>query len=427
MSQRRLAPLLILATVAVLLFFLPAGNRLLVDWWWFREIGYQIVFTRELVATVALFLGAGGLSAGVLYLNLRMAQRGLVPEPMVWRLGETTPRVDVTAGLRRLSLPIALGIGLLAGLAATQATDTLLQFIYRTPFGVADPIFSRDIGFYVFTLPALSWVIGFLYSLALISLFIVVPVYWLRGDVVARVRRLMIEPTAGLHIAILLAALFLLTALRLWLVAIPNLLFSSTGPLFGASFTDVQARLPALRVTAVAAGVVAVIVVVGALRRQLPVYGLRAVVGYLALVLIGRGLIPAAIQKLVVAPTELTREAPVSGAPHRRHPPGVGARQRGDPRPARRGRSRHGRHQGQRTHHRQRAAVGPGPAAARPSGSCRRSAPTTTSSRWTTTATGSTASTGRCCCRRASSTRRRSPRARSSTSTSPSRTAWDSP
>ena len=55
---------------------------------------------------------------------------------------------------------------------------------------------------------------------------------------------------AGLHLAILLAALFLLTALRLWLVDIPGLLYSTTGPLVGASYTDLHARLPALRVSA---------------------------------------------------------------------------------------------------------------------------------------------------------------------------------
>jgi hypothetical protein len=308
--RRRLAPLLILAALAALLLFLPAGTRLLVDWWWFREIGYQIVFVREVVARLALFLAAGGLSAGILYLNLRVAQRGLVPEPMVLRLGESVPRVDVTAGLRRLSFPIALIAGALAGLAATRAADPLLQFVYRTPFGVTDPVFSHDVGFYVFTLPVLSAVTGFLHSLGLISLIAVTPIYWLRGDLVARSRWLRIEPTAGLHIAILLAALFLLTALRLWLVSAPQLLFSSTGPLFGASFTDIHARLPALRVTAVAAVLAAGTVIVGALRGNLPGYALRVVVGYLALVLVGRGLIPVATQKLVVGPTELTRETP---------------------------------------------------------------------------------------------------------------------
>ncbi|MEO7476665.1 MAG: UPF0182 family protein [Gemmatimonadales bacterium] len=88
-----------------------------------REIGYQIVFARELVTQLVLFLGVGGLTMGVLYLNLRTAQRGLVPDRLVLRLGQSAPRVDLTAALRRLSLPVSLVIGLLAGFAATAAWD----------------------------------------------------------------------------------------------------------------------------------------------------------------------------------------------------------------------------------------------------------------------------------------------------------------
>ena len=130
----------------------------------------------------------------------------------------------MTAALRRLSLPVAVVVGLLSGLAATSAWDVVLRAIYGTPFGIADPIFSRDIGFYVFTLPALSAAIGFLTALTRLCLFLLIPLYWMRGDVVLRPRGLSIEPAAGLHLAILLAVLFVLTALRLWMVEIPDLL-----------------------------------------------------------------------------------------------------------------------------------------------------------------------------------------------------------
>ena len=132
----------------------------------------------------------------------------------------------------------------------------------------------------------------------------------MRGDLVLGPRRLVVEPSAGLHLASLLAATFLLTALRLWLVEIPGLLYSTTGPLTGASYTDLHARLPALRVSAVAAVLAAVAVLIGGIWRRLPRYGLLAVAGYLAVAVLGRGLLPTAIQKFVVAPTELTRETP---------------------------------------------------------------------------------------------------------------------
>ena len=309
MFRHRLTPILLLAVFAAV-FILPASYVLITDWWWFREIGYQIVYTRELTTRALLFLAAGGLTAGVLYLNLRAGQRGLVPNPVVLRIAPAAPHLNLTAALRRLSLPVALVLGLLAGLAAAPGWDLVLRLLYGTRFGIADPIFSRDIGFYVFTLPALSAAIGFLTTLVRLCLFLLLPLYWLRGDVVLRPRGLSIEPAAGLHLAIVLAVLFLLTGLRLWLVDIPGLLYSTTGPLVGASYTDLHAGLPALRVTAVLAVVAAVAVLVGGLRRQLGLYALLAVGGYFIVAAVGRGLFPRAMQSFLVAPTELTRETP---------------------------------------------------------------------------------------------------------------------
>ncbi len=309
MLRRRLV-LILLAAAFAALFFFPAFSTLLTAWWWFREIGYGIVFTRELTTRVLLFLAAGGLTAGVLYLNLRTAQQGLVPEPVVLQFGPASSRLNISAALRRLSLPVALALGLLTGFSVTPAWDLVLRVIHRTPFGIADPVFSRDIGYYVFTLPGLSLALGFLTTLAVLSLLLVVPLYWMRRDIVPGPRRLMVEPTAGLHLAILVAAVFLLTALRLWLVEIPGLLYSTTGPLIGASYTDLHARLPALRISAVVALLAAVAVVIGGIQSRLPRYGFLAVVSYLGVAVVGRGLFPLAMQKFVVAPTELTRETP---------------------------------------------------------------------------------------------------------------------
>jgi uncharacterized protein len=309
----------VIVTFGILLFlstvFFPTFTGLLTDWWWFQEIGYQVVFSRPLITSLLLFVVVGGLTFAALYLNLRTAQRGLVPYPVALRFTPTAPRIDVIGPLRRLTLPASLTIAVLSGLGATGAWELVLGFLYRTPFGVRDPVFSRDVGFYVFTLPALGAGLGLLSTLLVLSLISSVPLYVLRGDVVVapgpgRAPRLRIEPSAGWHIASLLAGLFLVTALRLWLVDIPNLLYSTTGPLVGASYTDLHASLPALRISAFIALLAAVTVLVGAMRRELGRYALIAVVGYLAVAFVGRALVPGFMQKFLVAPTELTRETP---------------------------------------------------------------------------------------------------------------------
>ncbi|HEX7336845.1 MAG TPA: UPF0182 family protein, partial [Gemmatimonadales bacterium] len=315
MLRRRLV-FLLLAAAVVAVFFVPTLIGLLADWWWFQEIGYQIVFTRELGTRVLIFLAGGGLTFAVLYLNLRVAQRGLVPNPILLQLAPSAPRLNLTAAMSRLSLPVSLVLALLTGLALTPAWDMVLRVLYRTPFGISDPIFSRDIGFYVFTLPGLATGLGFLSALVIISLLMVLPLYGLRRDIMIGARgpgrppALRIEPSAGLHLASLLAALFLLTALRLWLVDIPGLLFSTTGPLVGASYTDLHATLPALRVSAVLALLAAVAVLLGGIRNRLPRYGLLAIGGYMAVAILGRSIYPALMQKFIVSPTELTRETP---------------------------------------------------------------------------------------------------------------------
>ena len=314
MPRSRVILLLAVAWFA-LLFFVPTLLGFLVDWWWFQEIGYQVVFIRELITQLLLFLIVGGLTFGFLYFNLRLAQRGLVPYPVVLRFTQGAPRVDLTGPLRRLTLPASLVLGVLAGLASTPAWATVLRSMYATPFGTRDPVFGRDVGFYVFQLPAISVLVGFLFALLLVTLVALVPVYALRGDIqidpgARRTPRLRVEPSAALHLGSVLSALFMITALRLWLVDIPNLLYSTTGPLVGASYTDLHASLPAMHLSAAIAVIAAVAVLIGAMRRELGRAAVLAIAGYWVVAIVGRGFFPGLMQKFVVAPTELTRETP---------------------------------------------------------------------------------------------------------------------
>lgn len=310
MPRSRSIAFWLVALVILGLLALPALTRLLAEWWWFQEVGYQVVFRRELLTKVGLFAGVGTVTTLVVYLNLRFAQRGLVPHPRVFTLGEAMPRVNLPAELRKRTLPIAMILGLLSGLAVTPLWTTVLQAMHATPFGVADPAFGRDVGWYVFTLPALTVLVGYLAGITLLTLVLVGVIYLLRGDIIPAPRAIRVEPTAGMHLAILLATSFLLTAIRLWLVDIPALLYSTTGPLVGASYSDMHSTLPALKTTAILAVLAAGLVLLGGIRRQLPRYGVLAIAGYFAAVLLGRGLFPSFMQKFVVAPTELTRETP---------------------------------------------------------------------------------------------------------------------
>jgi uncharacterized membrane protein (UPF0182 family) len=308
--KRRIAPAAYIALVAALLISVPLLSGFYADLWWFQEIGYEAVFMRELLTRVVLFLGVGVFVAAVLQVNLALAQRGPSTTAIQIQLGNTDQHLDLSAGLRRLGRPVAIMLGVFFGLGASAAWDRVLQFSQRTPFGINDPIFARDVSYYVFTLPAASWLLSVLSSLAGLCLLAVAAVYFVRGEITFRPQQLRVEPAAGRHLGVLLAVAFVLTALSLWFVDVPGLLFSSTGPLVGASYTDLHAKLPTLRLSAVVALLAAGLAVVGAARRQFGWYAFLAVGAYVVVGVLGRGVFPAIMQKFVVAPTELTRETP---------------------------------------------------------------------------------------------------------------------
>src|SRR6266550_2167012 len=129
--------------------------------------------------------------------------------------------------------------------------------------------------------------------------------YGVRRDIVVFRRQVTVEPSARLHLAVLIALLFVLVALSVYFVRLPGLLYSTTGPLVGASFADLHARLAGL--AAVAGGA---LVLWGAKSQRLARNTVLAVGLYLGVSLLGVALYPALIQKLVVAPNELVKETP---------------------------------------------------------------------------------------------------------------------
>ncbi len=310
MSSAKFPRILFLLAIPLAIFLLPTLSNLLIDYWWFQEVGYESVFTTSLLTKLTLFVVVAAVAALVLAGNLWFAQRGAIPEPVLVRIGEAVQTVDLTGVLRRFSKPVVIVLTLMIALGATAMWETVLLYLNRASFGTTDPIFARDIGWYVFSLPALSALLGIVRSLLTLSLVLLIPVYFFRGDVVLLPRGLRIESTAGRHLGVLLALWLVLTAVSLWFVDSANLLSSSTGPLVGASYADLNATLPALRVSAVVAVIGALLVLVGAMRAQLGWYAFLAIGSYAAVGVIGRGVLPGLVQKFVVAPTELTKETP---------------------------------------------------------------------------------------------------------------------
>jgi len=308
--MRMLRPVWIIGIVFLAFGAIPTIVGFVTDWLWFREIGYQTVFTTELMTKVLLFAAATLIAYLFITLNARYAAGGLSKAPVLWRVSPDLPPIDIGRSLSKIVVPIGAVVALLFGMSAAGNWMEALQFLNRSAFGVSDPVFGREVGYYVFTLPAIASVIGMLRGLVIFTLIASLFLHMLRGRVVLPPQRVGLQPPADKHVAALLVAFLILTAVQIRLVRIPELMYSTTGPLVGASYSDLHASLPALHITAITALIGSGLVVYGMLRKKIVWFTLVSFVAYVGVSFVVGGLFPWAMQRFVVAPTELTREAP---------------------------------------------------------------------------------------------------------------------
>ena len=300
-----------------LVIVLPSIAQRLADWLWFREIGFERVFLTKIAAQWSIGLLSAAIAFAVLYGNARYALRGLVVGDARVRgpitdISSVATAVGAHASrlMRALALPWTALIAFVVALSMASQWNTALQAFYRTPFGATDPIYGRDIGYYVFVLPAIEAVVGFAFSLVLLSLLLVaIPIHFARAEAGRGDEVLVIPPHARQHLAILAALALLVIAVRTELVSLPGLLFGEHLPLSGANYVDLRARVPAMHILAVAALIGAGLIAWSGVRGRMAYVAARVVAGYAALVVLAV-LVPAAYQRLVVQANELSYETP---------------------------------------------------------------------------------------------------------------------
>ena len=308
----------ILAFAFLLLFVLvPSLTSRLADWLWFREIGFERVFLTRIATQWIIGPIAGLVAFAVLYGNARYALRGLVDEEARVH-GPITDLRDIAAqagvhavrAVRVLALPWSALLSFFVALSVASQWNTVLQAIYRTPFGQIDPIFGRDIGYYVFILPAIELAVGFALSLVVLSLLLIaLPIHFARAELARSGEHLVIPSHAQAHFAGLAGLLLLVVAVRTHFVSLPGVLFGEHLPLSGADYVDLHVRIPALHVLSIAALVGAALIAWSGVRGRLVFVAVRVVAAY-GIVMVLAIVIPSLYQRLVVQANELSRETP---------------------------------------------------------------------------------------------------------------------
>jgi uncharacterized membrane protein (UPF0182 family) len=280
------------------------------DWLWYVEVGFTQVFTTVLSLRGWLFLGAGGAVFIFVYGNLWLAARTAAPD-VLWELDDQLGlpgRAVLEPLIRKLLLPVIAVIGILSGLRASASWDMVLGYINRSAFGATDPLFGRDIAFFVFELPLWRFLYSGAMTLVLGTLLLSVATYVLLRSLVLTAQGPRLAAGARTHLLALGALLLVLRALGFWLDRY-ELVYSPRGVVFGASYTDVHAALPVLgALTALA------LLCAAACLFQMTRPGWGFLVAGLVVLGVawagGLGIWPALLQRFQVTPNELVAERP---------------------------------------------------------------------------------------------------------------------
>jgi len=294
----------------ILLAGLGQAVPLYTDWLWYREVGFTQVFTTVLSLRGWLFLGVGGVVFLFMYGNLWVAARTAAPD-VLWELDDQLGlpgRAVLEPLIRRLLLPVMAVIAVLSGLRAGASWEMVVGYVNATPFGAADPLFGRDLSFFVFELPLWRFLYGGAMTLVIGTLLLSVATYVLLRSLVLTGQGPRLAAGARTHLLGLGAVLLLLRALGFWLDRY-ELVYSARGVVFGASYTDVHATLPALSVLTALAFLCAAACVLQITR---PGWGFL-VAGLVVLGVVwagGLGVWPSLLQRFQVTPNELVAERP---------------------------------------------------------------------------------------------------------------------
>ena len=310
--------------IVTLLFSVIAGLTLiseiiylLTELWWFEAVGFESVFWQRISWQVGIWLLTFGIFGLFLGFNYWLALR--LTGDRAFRFLESSefePYTQKIANYTALLLILLISLSI-ANLSAAS-WEIILKFFNSSEFNLFDPIYQRDLGFYLFRLPLLDNLENWFLTLLIAGLILAVLVYLFKGTIrfdwqwksliiEDKWQKLLTKPIK-IHLSLLLAAIALDIAVDFWLERY-ELLYSAQGVVWGAGYTDTHARLFAFWVMIVASVLLGLWLIVATWSNKLllPIYGIGA---YAVMLILFIGIYPELQQRFVVEPNELVKETP---------------------------------------------------------------------------------------------------------------------
>lgn len=302
--------LISLAIVAVLALVLVSASGVYTDVLWFDQLGFLSVFTTQITAKINVFLVSALISGLFIWLNIFIAWRFrpiyVTKNDFFGRdLGEYRNALDRLRKRLLIIIPVVVAIFL----AMPQSSDwaTIYTFMNHSYTGVVDPQFKLDIGFYLFDLPFYLQLVSYLLSVVIFALIPTLIVHLVYGGIKFNGRNSQLSKTARIQVAGLASLIMVLLGLNIWLGQYETMT-SPSGLFTGATYSDVNAAIPAAQILTAIAFVVALLFIVVAViakwRLAILGTGLMLVTSILL-----AGVWPGIVHTFQVVPNERTLES----------------------------------------------------------------------------------------------------------------------
>lgn len=305
-----------LAIIGVVLLFVfgSLGRQLInlyTEWLWFGGVGFQTVFIKILNSKIWLGIIGGGVFFFITIINPFLAKlfspkrRFLVIEPDLF---EIPHKEKYKPYINKILLGLILLMALPVGYSSSLKWNELLQFMNPTSFGLVDPLFSKDVSFYVFKLPFIKYIYHLLCFSVGVGAVLTIVIYLFEGALRITTRGLRFAPAFKNHVCIIATLILGLISYGI-ILEMYELLYSPRGVVFGASFTDIHAYLPVLKILLSLGLITSVMFLVNIFLTKW-----KVVLGLCGLMLVtwvlGGRIYPEIIQRLQVAPNEIRMEEP---------------------------------------------------------------------------------------------------------------------
>ncbi len=294
------------------------------DWLWFDTLGFSSLFMTMLVSKYGFGAAVWLFLILLITVNILIARR-LNPEYCSGNyLKEKGPEAMLfglsNKSLNSLALIFVAILSIVVAYKSSKHWDIILRYLYQVPFGSTDPVFNKDIGFYIYTLPLFLLIKNGLIFLIAVSTIITAGWYLkngalqIEGDMAPMegappsMPGLKITVNGKRHLIFIFGIIVLLIGLSFYLKTY-ELLFSTQGPAFGAGYTDVTIRVWAFRLILICSLIYGLLLIYNSFRTNMKVISKAGILWICAIIILSY-VIPSSVQKFVVKPNELAKESP---------------------------------------------------------------------------------------------------------------------